>query len=1017
MGKKEEPNILEYLLMDQPLNTLWNTLTKLLTPALVIAAIWIAILILIALYRLDLALSILKFQMKLTWKIVVALAKLLWKTKKPLTVLCTLLALFFASTTLMPEHLYPLEAQVALALATSASATATLTLIAKKKKNLAPQTLLLAALSILTAYLYPTILPPTGQVNLPLLLALVGAALTGTSLALAYHHHYKQQLRKALREEIQKNIKIEEGKNRERVCLKVVRIPQSYLETLKGHAESQLAALRESRYAPLQNSEGHIYSGIPPFQSLIKFLEGRGSLAIRTDYHRGKATILLTAQPEEELPNIKKVLETHIPGLELKYDLAPPPQETPSLVRLEDAHPNTPTPLTPLHDYFLQNAKNGTIYVTVNHPGTIRDALDDALMNYSYKQFKKREKEEDKAISYKEEQKLHRIRKTLEEGKVKVGVYAATNGETPDTETLASVLTSGFRSNNGSGPARVSPQSPTTLKRLQGPYAEANLELTIPEAAAVLQIQTPVETTGFSVERTADFAVKSPGSKEEGLWLGWLTRMGKVLEERAYLNFEGGNLLALVAGAPGRGKSNLLQELVQELWERGVAVVVVEPIKKEHRRLSRILPVNIFTVGNERVSPLRLNPLEVPENVSLDSHISSLVSIFRYAFVMQAPLPEVLKSSLYLCYRNAGWKTVKVGEGKVDVRGVTPCLLNLVDALRQYVGSSTYDQQTRMNIESALITRIADLTVGSLGAVMLGYESTPFTVFKERPTIIELEEMGDEELTLTASLILLWIYSHLRGEGLSRRLRMVVVVEEAHRVAEDRGEEPSTEGRRRESLSNLLVGRLLKEGRGYGLGVVLADQNPTRLGEEAIKNTNTKIVFALPDAGDRRRLGESIGLNSEQIEAITNLKRGQAILWTQGTNPTHIQIRNIEEEMRRKGISTDFMEDAEVKNYMEPFFEEHPQLKEVHPHIFQNPAQIYQPQKRKNPIDGGLAGALRSYIEKVCGDPRWRKAYSSLSTKQERERHLLRSAQIIAKKYKSDPQKVLQTLKQATQET
>jgi len=47
--------------------------------------------------------------------------------------------------------------------------------------------------------------------------------------------------------------------------------------------------------------------------------------------------------------------------------------------------------------------------------------------------------------------------------------------------------------------------------------------------------------------------------------------------------------------------------------------------------------LRVFTAGDESVAPLRLNPLEVPSGVHVQTHIGGLTTLFKAAFAMEAP--------------------------------------------------------------------------------------------------------------------------------------------------------------------------------------------------------------------------------------------------------------------------------------------------------------------------------------------------------------------------------------------
>ena len=75
-----------------------------------------------------------------------------------------------------------------------------------------------------------------------------------------------------------------------------------------------------------------------------------------------------------------------------------------------------------------------------------------------------------------------------------------------------------------------------------------------------------------------------------------------------------------------------------------------------------------------------------------------------------------------------------------------------------------------------------------------------------------------------------------------------------------------------------MFSNFLSEVRAYGQGMMVVDQVPTRLIEDAIKNTNVKIIHKLVASDDSQRIAECIGLTLEQQKVIAKLSVGQAVL-------------------------------------------------------------------------------------------------------------------------------------------
>jgi len=344
------------LFIDQALSGVWNLLVGILTWAVVLGAVWLVILAAIMWKKPELGLSILSAQLKIAWKILSGTGRLLWKAKKALLVLGVFAALLLTTTTLLPSYAWSQGDSLLVTLIFSSTATATLVAAAKGKRSLttrllASTVILTAAGIVLVALVLPNIFTATG-VNPAALLQVGGAALIGTIAAGAYRIHQKRLLRESTERELAQELDGSEpplSVERRPLCLRVVRIPENYMDSLREHSESQQAALRNPSYTPLANTESYTFSGLPQFQRLIKSLRGI-RVAVRTDYNHGMAeTRFLAAQ--EHLLRLKRILESHIPGLELRVEAVQPPphphvafaSRTPSQTRQPPSAPCTTT--------------------------------------------------------------------------------------------------------------------------------------------------------------------------------------------------------------------------------------------------------------------------------------------------------------------------------------------------------------------------------------------------------------------------------------------------------------------------------------------------------------------------------------------------------------------------------------------------------------------------------------------------------------------------------------------------
>lgn len=106
-----------------------------------------------------------------------------------------------------------------------------------------------------------------------------------------------------------------------------------------------------------------------------------------------------------------------------------------------------------------------------------------------------------------------------------------------------------------------------------------------------------------------------------------------------------------------------------------------------------------------------------------------------------------------------------------------------------------------------------------------------FDALFQKTTVILLTS-GIKDLMLAASRFLLeMIYATMMMNGMSKRLKAMVCVDEAHKLC---GDDKITD--------------LVKEARKYGLGLVLSSQETRDFHPSIFANAGTQIVLALEDA-------------------------------------------------------------------------------------------------------------------------------------------------------------------------
>jgi len=390
-------------------------------------------------------------------------------------------------------------------------------------------------------------------------------------------------------------------------------------------------------------------------------------------------------------------------------------------------------------------------------------------------------------------------------------------------------------------------------------------------------------------------------------------RLGDVLDRKQVLNYDYPlspamlNKHTLVVGVTGSGKSYTCRFLLKQLWQQKIPFLVIEPAKKEYRDMLKDPDIGkdiaVFTLGNELETPFRLNPFECESHVPISSHIDLLKSVFNAAFSMWTVLPQILEQSLHEVYKDYGWDVVRntnrrLEKGEIDRREAFPTLTDLQQTIGIVVDRLAYSTDSTKELKAALVTRIQSLRIGGKGKMLDTRESFPMETLLSKPIIFELEDIGDDdEKAFIMALLLSKIYEHLRGQKESKKLKGLVVIEEAHRLLSNVPQQASsdvsnTKGKAVETFVNML-----SEVRAYGQGFMIAEQIPSKLAPDVIKNTNVKIIHRTVAGDDRQLIGQTINLEDKKNNILALLTVGQAIVFSEGDDrPIMVAVDNRKNE-------------------------------------------------------------------------------------------------------------------------
>lgn len=332
-----------------------------------------------------------------------------------------------------------------------------------------------------------------------------------------------------------------------------------------------------------------------------------------------------------------------------------------------------------------------------------------------------------------------------------------------------------------------------------------------------------------------------------------------------------------ITGSTGSGKSNAIYTLLSELKKKKIPFLVVEPAKGEYKDIfGKDNEINIFGTNAKITSLLKINPFSFPDDIHVLEHLDRLIEIFNVCWPMYAAMPAILKDAVERSYKNIGWNVEK----SVNIHGrIFPSFSDVLDEIQNVLDESAYSEENKSDYIGSLCTRVRSLTTGINGLLFTQDGINPEILF-DKNTIVDLSRVGSSETkALIMGILVLKLQEYRQHQdNHNADLNHVTVLEEAHNILKRTATEQSMEGTNLAGKSVEMISNAIAEMRTYGEGFIIADQAPQLLDKSVIRNTNTKIILRLPDAEDRQVVGKSVGLTEEQIEEISRLRRGVAVV-------------------------------------------------------------------------------------------------------------------------------------------
>ena len=333
-----------------------------------------------------------------------------------------------------------------------------------------------------------------------------------------------------------------------------------------------------------------------------------------------------------------------------------------------------------------------------------------------------------------------------------------------------------------------------------------------------------------------------------------------------------------ITGSTGTGKSNFIYNLLEQIYEEDKHFLVIEPAKGEYKNvLGGFDDVSVYGTNPMYTELLHINPFSFPKHINVLEHIDRLVEIFNACWPMYAAMPAVLKDAIERVYKDRGWIFSNPAYYSKDF----PTFDDLIKVLPDIMSESLYSADTKSDYSGALITRVKSLTNGINGEIFCSSKEISNEMLFDRNVIVDISRVGSiETKSLIMGILIMKLQEYrMQPDKMNESLQHITILEEAHNLLRRSSLTQAQESSNLQGKSVEMLTNAIAEMRTYGEGFIIADQAPDMLDEAVIRNTNTKIIFRLPDENDCELVGKSIALTDVQIKELARLPAFVAVVY------------------------------------------------------------------------------------------------------------------------------------------
>lgn len=369
--------------------------------------------------------------------------------------------------------------------------------------------------------------------------------------------------------------------------------------------------------------------------------------------------------------------------------------------------------------------------------------------------------------------------------------------------------------------------------------------------------------------------------------------LGETFQERTF-SFSENDLSKhiLAVGQSGTGKTTLFYNLMQQVDFSFWAF----DLKQDYRHLVQD-EKDLLVLPWTR---LRFNPLRPPSGVSPRRWAQVFSEIFGHATSLLSGSKNYLLKKIIELYRLYGL-----------FEWVSSPYPSLHELQRLMEAEKINYMRTSADYRDRLLNRLEtmNLVAGTVFDCSQGYSVEELL---ERNVVFEFDGLSRDVQNFLMEILFAYVYEYRlaqneRGDG----LRHVFFLDEGKRVF-------SVYKERQEASGIPEIDELTAKMREFGEGLVVADQEASKLTDSIKANTYTKVLLPTGDRKQFKSIAGSMNLSERQREFASELDIGEAIVQVGNQSPVPVKLDNYELE---KQVTDEELEKLQEDEWSQLSFE------------------------------------------------------------------------------------------------